>query len=273
MSKKLFGFLLLVLLSVTASHAQTQEAAADTDAGLQPKEVVVNSKIVKAVQSALIGRGFYRARPNGVLDAETRESIRSFQSSAGLETTGRINPDTLEALEIDPKNPIVPSERRSGFIPGVGYAVKDGAVKTKDTVVGGAKYVGRKTRAGYDTVVGGTKTGLNKTKDVTTGAFRKSREVTVGVGNSASTKMGAAGKKGTSTMSRASTAIVGRSDTDINLDIRDILDDDATTNTFATNVKRGAVSLRLPQDYQEDVSPTLSRIRKVPGVKSVVVQQ
>jgi peptidoglycan hydrolase-like protein with peptidoglycan-binding domain len=273
MHKKLLGLLSLVVLSATVSLAQAQEATADTDAALQPLEVVVNTKMVKAVQSALIGRGFYRSRPNGVLDAETRDSIRSFQSSAGLDATGRINPDTLEALEIDPNNPAVPVERRSGFIPAVGYTVKDGAVKTKDTVVGGAKYVGRKTRTGYDTVANGTKTGLNKTKDVTTGAFRKSKDVTVGVGNSASDKMGRAGKKGTSTLSRASTAVVGRTDTDINLDIRDILDDDTTTNAMVTSVKRGAVSLELPQDYQGDVSPTLSRIRKVPGVKSVVVVQ
>jgi peptidoglycan hydrolase-like protein with peptidoglycan-binding domain len=120
-----------------------------------------------------------------VLDAETREGLRSFQSAQGIDATGRIDYNTLSALAIDGKNPVVASERRNGFIPKVGYAVKDKTVASKDFVVSSAKTVGRGTRKGYDTVVSGTKTGLNKTKDVTVGTFRRSREVTVGMGHSA----------------------------------------------------------------------------------------
>jgi peptidoglycan hydrolase-like protein with peptidoglycan-binding domain len=272
MSKKLSKVILVAVLGLAVSPVLAQTTA-DTDAGLEPVAIVVNAKMVKAVQSALIGTGHYRSRPNGVLDGETRESLLAFQAAHNLDATGRIDGDTLDALGVDPKNPIAVSERRNGFIPKVGYTVKDGAVKSKDTVAGGVKYVGRKTRQGYDTVVRGTKTGLNKTKDVATGGFRKSKDVTISAGQSTKEKMGVAGNRASGTMTRASTAVVGRSDTDINLDIRDVLDDDAETNMFSSNVKRGAVTLKLPPDFQGDASPVVSRVRKVPGVKTVMVVQ
>ncbi|NOT60108.1 MAG: peptidoglycan-binding protein [Acidobacteria bacterium] len=277
MRKRMFDFVLAFVsagaLCCAASPVLAQDATADADAGLQPVSVVVNAKVVKAVQSALIGTGHYRARPNGVLDGETRESLLAFQTANNLEVTGRINTETLDALGVDPKNPVAASERRNGFIPKVGYSVKDGAVKSKDTVVGGAKYVGRKTRQGYDTVVQGTKTGLTKTKDVATGGFRKSKDVTLSAGQSTKEKMGAAGNKSGNAMTRATTAVVGRSDTDINLDIRDLLDDDAETNKFSSTVKSGAVTIKLPTGYDGDASLVVSRLRKVPGVKTVMVVQ
>ena len=273
MSKRSLKYILAAVLCFAASPAMAQETTADTDAGLEPVSIVVNAKLVKAVQSALIGTGHFRSRPNGVLDGETRQSLLDFQTANNLDANGRIDADTLDALGVDPKNPIAASERRGGFIPKVGYTVKDGAVKSKDTVVGGVKYVGRKTRQGYDTVVSGTKTGLTKTKDVATGGFRKSKDVTISAGNTTKGKLGVAGNKANGTMTRATTAVVGRSDTDINLDIRDILDDDTETNMFSTTVTRGAVRLKLPQGFQGDASPIISRVRKVPGVKTVMVVQ
>jgi hypothetical protein len=85
--------------------------------------------------------------------------------------------------------------------------------------------------------------------------------------------MQSAGSKTGGALQRTTTKLAGRSDTDIHLDVRDILDDDADTNQYVSSVKQGAVTLKLPVNYQGDVSPTITRVRKVAGVRSVVIVQ
>jgi Putative peptidoglycan binding domain len=53
---------------------------------------------VKAVQTALARRGYYRGPIDGVLGPESQSAIRSFQARNGLPVTGRVDGDLFKAL-------------------------------------------------------------------------------------------------------------------------------------------------------------------------------
>jgi peptidoglycan hydrolase-like protein with peptidoglycan-binding domain len=254
----------LALLVVSTAQAQATEAARPEDAKLESVNLVITSKEVSAVQAALLGRGYFNARPNGVLDGPTREAIRAYQTDSKLEVTGKIDRATLESLEVSypATGKEANSGRRGGVVPKIGYATKDGAVATKDTVTGTSRKVASTTKAGYD-----------KTVEKTTGAFNRSKEVTVGVGESTAKGAKTAGRKTQSAAQRTSDVVVGRSDLDIHTQVREILNADPQTQKFVTSVKSGAVTVKLPVGYEQDFSGVIASIRRVSGVKSVVVVQ
>jgi hypothetical protein len=53
---------------------------------------------VAAVQDRLARGGYYRGQIDGVLGPETRHAIVRFQSNHGLQVTGELSPDTLNAM-------------------------------------------------------------------------------------------------------------------------------------------------------------------------------
>jgi hypothetical protein len=53
---------------------------------------------VAVAQQQLARRGYYRGEIDGVIGPQTRRAIARYQSSHGLEVTGALTPDTLEAL-------------------------------------------------------------------------------------------------------------------------------------------------------------------------------
>jgi hypothetical protein len=53
---------------------------------------------VAAVQDRLAREGYYRGQIDGVLGPETRHAIVRFQSNHGLQVTGELSPDTLNAM-------------------------------------------------------------------------------------------------------------------------------------------------------------------------------
>lgn len=58
------------------------------------------ASIVKRVQIALLAQGFYEGPINGAVGPVTRGALRKFQSSRGLDATGTITPQTLDALKV-----------------------------------------------------------------------------------------------------------------------------------------------------------------------------
>jgi len=64
--------------------------------------------LVRNVQQRLRGLGFYRGTADGLWGAGTQTAIERFQQGRGLQATGQINPATLQALGIDPANPVAP---------------------------------------------------------------------------------------------------------------------------------------------------------------------
>lgn len=59
--------------------------------------------IVKRVQIALMGQGYYNGAIDGTVGPALRGAVRRFQGDRGLAVTGTITPQTLDALQIAPQ--------------------------------------------------------------------------------------------------------------------------------------------------------------------------
>ena len=62
--------------------------------------VRLNRRAIAAAQYQLMSRGYYRGRVDGNYGSQTAFAVRAFQSSAGLPATGRLDAQTLDALEL-----------------------------------------------------------------------------------------------------------------------------------------------------------------------------
>jgi peptidoglycan hydrolase-like protein with peptidoglycan-binding domain len=67
---------------------------------------------VKRIQRALADRGF-AVEGTGRYDDQTRTAVRDFQRSRGLGATGNLNPDTAQALGLDPES-VIPVRGSAG---------------------------------------------------------------------------------------------------------------------------------------------------------------
>ncbi len=239
-------FLSIAGLSQTATIEET------------PAQWKITEKEVVAVQTELKRRGYYNAKPTGVLDRNTRESVKSYQSESGLKATGRIDRPTYEKLGL--RYPATGKEgdnaRRSGVLPSIGYGVKDTATATGQAATGAANKVKSTTKSGYE-----------KTRDAGDTAVSKTKETAQSVSDTT--------KKGAKTVGqgtqRASDALVGRSDADIQTDVRDVLTESTGAEKWYSDVKNGVVTIKTPAQHNVDVGAVVSNIRKVAGVKSVFV--
>jgi peptidoglycan hydrolase-like protein with peptidoglycan-binding domain len=74
----------------------------------------VQRSIVVSAQSTLARRGLYRGPIDGIYGPNMQFSLRAYQSRVGLPTTGRLDLDTLAALELLPgaNRPIYTPRRR-----------------------------------------------------------------------------------------------------------------------------------------------------------------
>jgi hypothetical protein len=59
----------------------------------------VTDSTVAGAQTQLARQGYYRGEIDGIVGPETRRAIMRYQSDRGLRVTGRLNADTLRALE------------------------------------------------------------------------------------------------------------------------------------------------------------------------------
>ncbi len=66
----------------------------------QSAPVRVNRRVIAGAQYQLMSRGYYRGRIDGRYGSQTAFAVRAFQSSAGLSPTGRLDMQTLDALEL-----------------------------------------------------------------------------------------------------------------------------------------------------------------------------
>ena len=60
----------------------------------------VNRRSIAAAQYELMSRGYYRGRVDGKYGRQMAFAVRAFQPSAGLPPTGRLDAQTLDALQI-----------------------------------------------------------------------------------------------------------------------------------------------------------------------------
>jgi Putative peptidoglycan binding domain len=223
-----------------------------------PVEWRITEKEVVAVQTELKRRGYYNSNPSGILDRTTRESVSAYQSDSGLKITGRIDRTTYEKLELayPATGDEGDSERRNGLFPSIGYGIKDKTVATGRTLDGAATKVKAKAGTGYDKVRGGGG-----------GAVSKTKEVGQELGSMAVRGVRAVGRG----VERAGDMIVGRSDADIQTDVRELLKGDSETEKWYSEVKSGMVTIKTPNQHNANVGSVISNIRKISGVKSVFV--
>ncbi len=251
--------ILLLLPVYTAAQTETSETPeASATPAEAPYQWKITEKEVAAVQTELRRRGFYASKPTGVLDRSTREAIRAYQSENGMTVTGRIDQVTYQKLGLTypATGKERDNERRSGVIPSIGYGIKDTVVATGQSIGGGASKVKSTTVSGYE-----------KTKDAGTGAVSKTKEAAQDAGDSTKKGVDSVGRQ----TQRATDTIVGRSDDSIQLDVRELLDNDPKTKKWYSEVKEGLVTIKTPAQHEADIGALVSSIRKIPGVKSVFV--
>lgn len=250
--------LLILLITVCAASAQTSPS----EQGNEPMPAAalrITEKEVIAVQVALYERGYLLPKPTGVLDRDTREALRVYQQESGLTVTGRIDQATYEHLQLT--YPATGRElenlRRPGLLPRISHRVKDVTVAT-----------GKAVSSAPGKVKAGARAGIDKTREAGNTAFTKSKEA---AGNLGETTKSGAREVGRATQ-RTAGALVGRSDTDIQQQVRALLAEDEQTRNWLADVKQGRVTVRTPPQHNAaDVGKVVSAIRQIAGVKSVFV--
>src|SRR5262249_28287060 len=141
------------------------------------------------------------------------------------------------------------SLRPVGLAPKIGYGVKDKTVNTGNAVTGGVKKV-----------ESGVRTGLEKTWDAGAGTVSKSKDVMHGAGDASVKGAKSAGRSA----SRAGNRLIGRSDTEVQEEVRRALEEDPETKLWYSSVKNGMVTIKVPRNHHADVGAAVSNIRKVP---------
>jgi putative peptidoglycan binding protein len=64
----------------------------------RPLQLAPTPERVSEIQSALARGGYYKDDPNGKWDSDTTDALQRFQSSNGLDTTGKLDALTLQKL-------------------------------------------------------------------------------------------------------------------------------------------------------------------------------
>jgi hypothetical protein len=254
------AFIITFILSLCfcmAALAQTGEAQKPAAEAPETPPLVITNKEVSAVQAELQRRGYYRNTPNGILDSETREAIKTYQKENEQGETGSIDMKLLDSLELQypATGKEVESARKKGLIPRIGYGAKDTVTGARDTTVNAGKSVKKGAEKAVDTT-------KNKSVELAQDAGDATVKGAKKVGNKTVDSTTRAGR-------RVSDVFVGRSDSELQRDIRDILEAKEETARVRSEVKDGAVKL-FPKEGVE-VSDAVSSIRKLSGVRSVMV--
>src|SRR5262245_58969015 len=204
-----FLFPLLGNAQTPAPTDQAQEQSAGSQTAARPiTDWRITEKEVKAVQAELTIRGYYKSKVTGVLDRDTREAVRAYQSDNGLKDSGRIDLETYRKLDLPYPDTGKEADRLRGddLTAKVGYGVKDTTVKSGNAVTNGVKKIGS-----------GVRSGLEKTWDAGAATVTKSKEAMRGAGGASSRGVKGAG--------RAGARAIGRSDVEVNEEIRRSLDE------------------------------------------------
>jgi peptidoglycan hydrolase-like protein with peptidoglycan-binding domain len=249
----LFPILGIAQTPAPADQAQEQRSGAQT-AGRPMTDWRITEKEVKAVQAELTIRGYYKSKITGVLDRDTREAVQAYQADNGLKDSGRINLETYRKLDLPYPATGKEADRLRGddLTAKVGYGVKDTTVNSGNVITNGVKKVGSGVRAG-----------LEKTWDAGAATVSKSKDAMRGAGSASARGVKGAGRAGARSM--------GRSDVEVNEEVRRSLEENPETKDWYSEVKNGTVTIKTPRDHKADVGAVVSNIRKVPGVKSVFV--
>jgi peptidoglycan hydrolase-like protein with peptidoglycan-binding domain len=97
-----------------APNAPAQQGGLFADTPYATAPPAVQRNVVISAQSALSRRGYYHGSVDGVYASALEFSLRAYQSKVGLPVTGRLDLETLAALELLPgaKAPVYRPRRR-----------------------------------------------------------------------------------------------------------------------------------------------------------------
>ncbi|MBO0720704.1 MAG: hypothetical protein J2P41_07775 [Blastocatellia bacterium] len=126
---------------------------------------------------------------------------------------------------------------------------------------------GRKLGRGATKVKEKTVVGYKKTKGAGSVAVGKTKGVARGVGSTTAKGVRAVGHG----MRRTRETFMGRSDTEIQSDVRALLKGDSKTQKWDSQVKSGMVTVKTTNRHDADVGAVVSDIRKIDGVRSIFV--
>jgi peptidoglycan hydrolase-like protein with peptidoglycan-binding domain len=214
----------------------------------------ITEKEVKAVQAELTLRGYYKSKITGALDRDTRAAVKSYQADNGLKDSGQIDQETYRKLDLPYPATGKEVDRLRGDATGskIRREVKDAAVNAGGAVTDGAKQAGT-----------GVRGGLEKTWDASAGAVSKSKDVARGAGVATINSVKSVG--------RAGARIFGREESDLQGQVRRLLEENPETRSWRFKVKNGAVTIKTPPNHNADVGAVVSNIRQIPGVTRVFV--
>jgi len=231
-----------------------EQTSGPQTAGRPITEWRITEKEVKAVQAELTLRGYYKSKITGVLDRDTRAAVRAYQINSGLKDSGRIDVETYRKLDLPyPATGKEADRLRSDALSSkIGYEVKDTTTGAGAAANGGAKKVGS-----------GVRGGLEKTWDAGAGAVSKSKD--------AARDAGGALVRGVKNAGRAGAGIFGRGDSDLQEQVRRMLEENPETMSWQFQVKKGMVTIKTPPNHNADVGVVVSNIRKITGVESIFV--
>jgi peptidoglycan hydrolase-like protein with peptidoglycan-binding domain len=87
-----------------ASHAPTVHAKVDSSSTSAMKKSASKSMTwttdqIKEAQDGLAKAGFYKGKPTGQFNADTRKALKSYQKKNKLPVTGRLSDDVLSKLK------------------------------------------------------------------------------------------------------------------------------------------------------------------------------
>ncbi len=75
----------------------------------QPKPVPLGPDAIRNIQGRLRQLGYYQGGLDGQWGPGTQAAVTALQQSRGIQPTGQLNPATVSAMGLDPRNPGAPA--------------------------------------------------------------------------------------------------------------------------------------------------------------------
>ncbi len=191
---------------------------------------------IRRLQRSLQERGLYSGSLSGRLDRATRDALRRYQLIVGLPQSSHPDQETCRQLTAS-------AASTGSLTPTQGAARRVDSSLSPTTWQSLADSPGAVTRTGQ---------AVSQTLEerVTKGTRKASEELE-------------------HTAQRSTTALIGRADSRILRDVRQLLGEDPRTAFWPASVEQGVVTLKVPRGSRRDPTPIVEAIRRIAGVKSV----
>jgi len=104
-----YGHALLASAALASAPAlaggQQHGASSESEQSAPQAQANPSPEVVKQAQEKLAAEGYNPGTPDGQFSQKTQEAVMAFQNAQGLEASGRLDGQTLAALDIDASEP------------------------------------------------------------------------------------------------------------------------------------------------------------------------